>query len=453
MYLLYSLLYSVGFLALLPLFIVDAFRHGKYLAGFRERMGRVPRPETQGRPVIWLHCVSVGEAQAARPIARAIMEAYPTHALAVSTTTVTGQQVAREVFGTEAAAVFYFPYDWAWTVRRSLKKVNPAAVLIMETELWPNFLRECRRRRVPAAVINGRLSERSFRRYRMVPGFTARVVNDLRLAAMQTEADADRMRGLGLPPERVFVPGNMKFDAETDPGDLALTDALQRRFSFGDGRPLLLAASTHAPEERLILEAFKLLRSTHGNDAVRLLIAPRHKERFEEVASLLDSSGFRWARRSAEPTTDDPSSDVILLDSIGELRAVYTLATVVFVGGSITPTGGHNILEPAAARACTVTGPHTSNFKAIVEAFLEAGALVQLPDLPEEKMPGALSETIGGLLADEGRRSSMAEKGLRVLETNRGATARTVSLLATMLDTDPRQDRGVEGARRGAISA
>ncbi|HKC63707.1 MAG TPA: glycosyltransferase N-terminal domain-containing protein, partial [Pyrinomonadaceae bacterium] len=200
MYLLYSFLFTIGIIVLLPRFALDAIRNGKYVAGLRERLGRLPEIETGGRPVIWLHCVSVGEAQAARPLARAIRREFPSHALLISTTTKTGQRVARDAFRGDAEVVIYFPFDWAWTVRRALSKVNPTAVLIMETEMWPNFLRECRERGIPAAIVNGRLSERSFRRYKLIRSFTKRMVNNLDLALMQTEADAERIRALGLAP-------------------------------------------------------------------------------------------------------------------------------------------------------------------------------------------------------------------------------------------------------------
>ncbi|HWT00108.1 MAG TPA: 3-deoxy-D-manno-octulosonic acid transferase [Pyrinomonadaceae bacterium] len=453
MYLLYSFLLTLGVVALLPRFIVDALRHGKYVAGLRERLGGLPAIETGGRPVVWLHCVSVGETQAARPLARAILERFPSHALVVSTTTATGQRVAREVFRDDAAAVIYFPFDWAWAVRRSLRKVNPSAVLIMETELWPNFLRECRRRGVPAAVVNGRLSEKSFRRYQRIRRFTKRIVNDLTLALMQTDADAERMRALGLAPARVFVSGNVKFDGGDDDGNgRQLTEELRARFRFDGARPLVVAASTHAPEERILLEAFKHLRATPGNAQIRLLVAPRHPERFGEVAALLDASGFRWARRSAAPSPVDAGCDVLLLDSIGELRAVYSLAEIVFVGGSIAPNGGHNILEPAAAGVCAVTGAHTFNFKAVVEAFLEAGALVQLPALSESEAPDALANALRELLADDGRRRELGRQARAVLERNRGATARTVELLAKLFapPTDTASRPEAEGARGAA---
>jgi 3-deoxy-D-manno-octulosonic-acid transferase len=455
MYLLYSFLLTLGVVALLPRLLYDALRHGKYAQGLRERMGRIPFVDTKGRPVIWLHCVSVGETQAARPLARAILRRFPSHALVVSTITLTGQRVAREVFREEAAAVFYFPFDWAWSVRRALRSVNPSAVLIMETELWPRFLRECRRRHVTVALVNGRLSEGSFRCYRLIPRFISRVVSDLDLALMQSEGDAGRMRALGLAPERVMVSGNIKFDAMMDSNEQVLTKELSARFHFEDGRPLVVAASTHSPEERIVLEAFKQLRAMPGNDRVRLLIAPRHPERFNEAAALLDSSGFSWARRSSEPDASDAACDCVLLDTIGELRAVYTLADIVFVGGSIARAGGHNVLEPAAAPTCIVTGAHTANFAAIMRTFLEADALTQLPPLQEAEAPSALARVLGELLANDERRSMTRARARAVFEQNQGATERTVEALAQLIiqpSNDPASAQ-THGARHEALSA
>jgi len=460
MYFLYSILLGLGVLVLLPRFVLDALRHGKYAAGLAERAGVLPEFDAGGRPVVWLHCVSVGEAQAARPLARACAEEYPGHALVVSTTTQTGQRVAREVFSDTAALVFYFPFDWAWSVRRALRAINPSAVLVMETELWPRFLRECRRRGVPVALVNGRVSEKSFRGYRLIRFFIRRALGDLRLAAMQTESDAARVRALGLSAEHVRVTGNVKFDLEEADAH-PLTGELRQRFGLDGRRPLILAASTHAPEERIILEAFKLLADTareklltdtsrasdasratdtsHATDAShatrpRLLLAPRHPERFGEAAALVEASGLAWSRRSDEPRASDEASDVILLDSIGELRAVYTLAEVVFVGGSIAPVGGHNVLEPALDARCVVTGAHTSNFKAVVDALLEADALIQLPPVEGAQAAALLATVLRELLDDETKRRRMGERARSVLEQNRGATARTVKLLAPLLE-------------------
>ncbi|HEX7998969.1 MAG TPA: 3-deoxy-D-manno-octulosonic acid transferase [Pyrinomonadaceae bacterium] len=434
MYFLYSILYTLGIIVLLPRFAYDALRHGKYVTGFGERLGQLPPVQAKGRPVVWLHCVSVGETQAARPVAQALLEKYPAHALVVSTTTVTGQRVAREVFREEAAAVFYFPFDWAWTVRRALRQVHPDIVLIMETELWPRFLRECNKRDIPVAVINGRLSERSSRRYKIIRGFIRRVVNCLSLALMQSEADAERLRALGLASERVLVSGNVKFDGGADASGHALTNELRDRFRFNDEQPLIVAASTHSPEERIVVDAFRKLRSDSSTRAARLLIAPRHPERFNEVASLLNASGFKWARRSNGASSTDAACDLILLDTIGELRAVYPLATLVFVGGSIAPVGGHNILEPAAAGACIITGPHTFNFTAVMQAFLLAQALVQLPALPEAEAAAEMAKVCAELLTDEQTRQRLAENAGTALEQNRGATERTINMLAPLLN-------------------
>jgi 3-deoxy-D-manno-octulosonic-acid transferase len=439
MYFLYSILYGVGVAIMLPWFLYKAARHGKYAAGFLARARGTARFDAGGRPVVWLHCVSVGEALAAQPLARALREEYPGHALVVSTTTVTGQEVAREAFARQAAHVFYFPFDWAWSVRRALRAVNPSAVFLMETELWPRFIRECRRRGVPLALVNGRISEKSFRRYRLVPFLIRRVLSALSLAAVQTEADASRLVALGLAPERARVTGNVKFDIGG--GDARpLTEEFRIRFGLGVGRPLVVAASTHAPEERVVLEAFKLLNSEARR--ARLLVAPRRPERFAEVAALIEASGFSWARRTAEPRAADKDCDVILLDSIGELRAAYPLAEAVFVGGSVARVGGHNVLEPAVDARAVVTGPHTSNFKSVIAALLERDAVVQLPHTKnQEAAASELSRALRELLDDEVRRRRTGESARAALEENRGATARTLELLAPLL----RRESGLRG--------
>jgi len=273
MYFVYSLLLTLGFIILLPRFAVDAVRNGKYVTGLRQRLGTLPAINSNGKPLIWLHCVSVGEAQAAQSLVREITRRFPKLALVISTTTVTGQHVASEIFRDQAAAVFYFPIDWAWTVRRVLTKLQPAAILVMETELWPRLFSEARQRRVPVALLNGRISDKSLRRYKLVQPFIRRVLNDLSVAAMQTERDAARIRQLGMPENRIAVAGNLKFDSVSAPSDAALGNEMKERFGFGDGRPLLVAASTHEPEERVVIDAFRIVRQGISN--ARLLIAPQ----------------------------------------------------------------------------------------------------------------------------------------------------------------------------------
>lgn len=435
MFLLYSFLLSCGALALLPVFLFKALRHGKYLINLRARFGDVPTlVKDSTSPIVWLHCVSVGETQAARPLVKQLLADYPSLRLVVSTTTITGQKIAREVFGAYATAIIYFPFDWTWTVRRALARINPSLVLIMETEIWFNFLRECRRRAVKVALVNGRLSEKSFRRYRLVKPLLRPALDCLSLAVMQGDADATRIKNLGIDSELVKVSGNIKFDLPTDEKESSLAEELRQRFSFGEkGSALIIAASTHATEEQIALRAWQSLAQT-VSPAPRLLIAPRHPERFNEVAKLIQDSCARWTRRSAARHITDQDCEVVLLDSIGELSQLYSLATVVFVGGSIAPVGGHNILEPAASGACIIVGAHTHNFEHIVRQFREQGALVQLPEINETGvLTRRLADEIKALLTNAASREQMSGNARRTLEENRGATWRTVQFLTLLI--------------------
>ena len=430
MYLAYSFLLTLGFLLLVPRFVFHAFSHGKYVAGFRERLGSVPPNLDNKRPVVWLHCVSVGETQAARPLVRHLQKAFPQYSLVVSTITLTGQRLAQDVFKNEADNIFYFPFDWRWSVRRTLANVDPVVVLIMETELWPNFLRECRRRRIPVGLVNGRISRQSFRRYRLIKFFFKRVVADLNIAVMQSEADEQRIHALGFPAENLFTSGNLKFDAGAMPAATSATADIRKRFSLDDSVPLILAASTHAPEERIILESFRQLRT--GVQKPRLMLAPRHPERFQEVASLLQSSGLTWSQRTATPQQSDSVCEVILLDTIGELPATYPLAAIVFVGGSIAKKGGHNVLEPAAAAACVVTGAHTDNFEAIVNLLDENNAIVLLPPLEDREAAQRLAEVLGDLLMKPQLRKELGERARQLVVDNQGAADKTIDLLSPL---------------------
>jgi 3-deoxy-D-manno-octulosonic-acid transferase len=427
MYLGYSLLLSLGLFVLIPHFLFQALAHGKYIAGLRQRLGSIQ--PVNSKPVIWLHCVSVGETQAARPLAKRLKQQFPHHDLVVSTITLTGQNLARDVFRNDAASIFYFPFDWRWTVRRTLKAVNPAVVLIMETELWPNFLRECKARRIPVAVVNGRISRQSYRRYRLIKSFFRRVLSSLSIAVMQSEADAQRLEELGMPKEKLFTAGNLKFDAELASELSGKTEELRTRFAFDRSMPLILAASTHAPEEQIILESIQKLRQ---KQPIRFLLAPRHPERFNEVASLLQKSGLTWTRRTNRPDANDANATVVLLDTIGELPATYELADIVFVGGSIVDKGGHNVLEPAAAGATVVTGAHTHNFHAIVELMNEAGALVQLPALEGAAASDEIAYVFEKLLASPAERQELGRRAKQLITANQGAADRTMQLIAPL---------------------
>ncbi len=429
MFLLYSFLLSVAFVVLLPRFLFQK----KYAAGLRQRFGKLPAFEQNERPVLWLHCVSVGETNAARPLVKALKENFPEYRLVVSTTTLTGQNLAGEVFAGDAELVFYFPFDWKFTVRRVLKHIKPNVVILMETELWFNFIRESHKGGARVFIVNGRLSEKSVRYYGLIPKTMRRVLHHVDLALMQTSADMKRLLGLGSRGTKVRVTGNIKFDQNFDETESDLTKELRTRFDFFKNAPLIVAASTHAPEEKWILQAFKETRKNFKANLPRLLIAPRHPERFAEVENLIKESGFNWAKRSEAVSNGDKTAEIILLDSIGELRAVYPLAEIVFVGGSLIPHGGQNILEPAISEKAIITGFYTMNFAEIVKEFLAQNALVQLPKTNENEVAAKLAAAFSELLKDAEKREQLAKNAFVVMKKNRGATAKTVEQIKSVL--------------------
>lgn len=440
MYFIYSILLSAAFVLMLPLFLV---RREKYAAGFKQRLGNYPEFKHDGRKVIWLHCVSVGEANAARPLVDGLLSAFPGHRVVISTTTRTGQQLAEKIFAGKANAVFYFPFDWKFSVRRALNHFKPSAVLLMETEIWPRFINEAQLAGAKVAIVNGRLSERSFGRYRKVRGFLKRVLADVDLALMQGGDDANRLISLGLAAAKAKVTGNIKFDFADDPRDAEIATALNERFRFDDGRPVIAAASTHDPEELWLLDAFCSILAGEAKIKPRLVIAPRHPERFGDVARLLrafrdddacEYKRYRVARQSDAPSDVDSEADIILLDSIGELRALYQLTAIAFVGGSLIPHGGQSVLEPAAAGNAIITGPHTFNFADVMRVFLENNAVIQLPEQTNEAIPDDLFMHISDLLEEPEERARLARNARAVMEANRGATAKTVELLRHFLN-------------------
>lgn len=433
MFILYSFLLTIGFVILSPRFLFDALRRGKYAAGFSQRMGRLPEFDRKGKPVIWLHCVSVGETQAARPLVDELLKKYPDHLLVVSTITKTGQELAQKIFADKAALVFYFPFDWKFAVRRALKKIEPQVVLLMETELWFRFLREAHYRGTKLAIVNGRLSEKSVNGYMYIRKFMHRILHYIDLALMQGQDDARRIKELGMKNSRIRVTGNIKFDLAVDDKEASLTEEFRFRFAVLENTPLIVAASTHSPEEELILGAFAKTREQIP--AARLMLVPRHPERFDEVASLIKRHGYKLARRSDVPHINDELADVILLDSIGELRAALPLAQIVFSGGSLIPHGGQNILEPAAAKKPIMTGHYTMNFAAIVKEFVAQEAVIQLPQLRESEVPAKLAEVFIDILRNDKKRERLATNSFALIELNSGAAAKTADYLKPLVRT------------------
>jgi 3-deoxy-D-manno-octulosonic-acid transferase len=305
----------------------------------------------------------------------------------------------------------------------------------METEIWFNFIREAYHAGARLAIVNGRLSERSLTRYGKIKKFMKRVLGYLDLALMQENADATRLMSLGLRASKARVTGNLKYDLELDGPETALTETFRSRFGVSPDAPLILAASTHSPEEAWLLEAFKEIWKSAGDNLPRLMIAPRHPERFDEVAELIRKTGFTWVRRSDAASAEDLAAEVILLDSIGELRSCYPLAEIVFVGGSLITHGGQSIFEPAAAGKAIVTGPHTANFAAAVKEFLERDALIQLPRVSNKQVAARLVDVLSDLLSAPTRRAALGANALTAMDNSRGAVERTMEYLSPVIGT------------------
>jgi 3-deoxy-D-manno-octulosonic-acid transferase len=439
----YSFLLGVVAIAMLPYFIYHALFNRKYLGGLRQRLGLLPPdalpdvlpdvlPDGKGlglRPAVWIHAVSVGEALAAKPLLAALRARFPQYRLIISTTTATGQAVARSRL-TEADQVCYFPFDWKFSVRRALDAIRPRVVILMESELWLNFLSECKAREIPVIVANGRVSDRSFARSRKFGFFVRRLYGLVTRFAMQSRPDAGRAIELGAPAVRVAVTGNLKFEIGSVSDSPKIVETA--KVLAIDSSPLVIAGSTTEGEEEMVLSAFEEMRKENGFGRVRLLIAPRHPERFDSVARSLKSSRLRVARRSSMEG-DCGAADVILLDTVGELAALYRFASAVFVGGSLAPKGGHNILEPALYAKPIIVGPHMENFREIATEFLRRGALIQLRAAGAEALTAELRDAFARLLSDKGYAETLGSNARLAIDENRGAAARTVDIVAEYL--------------------
>jgi 3-deoxy-D-manno-octulosonic-acid transferase len=431
MYFLYSVLVLVFFIAVSPWFLYQAIRYRKYIGSLAQRMGYLPVSfNMDAEPSIWIHAVSVGEVLTARPLVQDLRARYPRLRIFLSTTTLSGQGVARRSVR-DVDAVFYFPFDLALFVRRTLDLVRPRLFIMMETEIWPNLLRECRRRHVSTAIVNGRLSQRSYPRYRMVKGFMRRVLDDIDHFCVQSEESARRFIDLGANPGRVTVTGSLKFDSldlSTNAVQSRSRDRVLRYFQIPAGRPVIVAGSTMKGEEPAVLRAFRRVRATFPNTL--LILAPRHPERVDDVEALSQEEGFKTVRRSELAIDTEPRADVVVLDSIGELATIYQLATVAFVGGSLVATGGHNILEPAVFGKPIVFGPHMSNFAEIAEAFVANVAGAQVAG------EGELEEMMVALMTDPIRRARLGAAARALVEANRGAKDKSMAALAALLPQD-----------------
>jgi 3-deoxy-D-manno-octulosonic-acid transferase len=427
MYPLYSLLLLLFLLAYLPLSFLQDPTLRKYRRRLRERFAFYSPSllkAIEGSRPLWVHAVSVGELMAASPLISELMKGSSRPKILLTTVTATGNQVAKERFP-QAEGIIFFPLDFRWIVKRSLRQLRPRAVVLTETELWPHFLRACGEEGIPCILVNGRISHRSFRHYRLVRPFFRTMIRNMSLFLMQTEADLSRILHLGAPPSRVKWTGNLKFDQLTgqEGGDLGLR--LKQELGIEGQSPVFIAGSTHQGEEEAALEAF--LAAKEEVEELILILAPRHPERWPAVERMLDQKGVAWIRRSQLLEGRGRRGDIILLDTLGELGGMYSLGSVVFVGGSLVRTGGHNILEPAFYGVPILFGPHMENFREIADLFLRSGAAMVVQDSAD------LSRKVIWLLRHPEEARQMGMRARSVLEQNRGATQRTLEWLRDYL--------------------
>jgi 3-deoxy-D-manno-octulosonic-acid transferase len=409
-------------LVTLPYWVVRIAFQRKYRAGLWQKLGFVPehaRMRNDER-VIWLHAVSVGEVLAVSGLVEQLRLAFPQHRVMVSTTTATGQKLARTRFGQEN--VFYFPLDLPFAVQSYLRALRPQVIVLAETEFWPNFIRLCHKSGARIAVVNGRISDRSYPGYMRWRSVMKKILGNVNLFLTQSEVDRQRLLAIGVDPQKIRVSGNLKFDVPA-PAELPITTNLRPAFSEASAAPVIVAGSTVVGEELLLLNAFRNLLASHANAV--MVLAPRNPERFEAVARAVQNFGVRFWRRSlwkGEPL----SGGVFLLDSIGELGTVYSLADIAFVGGSLAPRGGHNIIEPAKHGVPIVVGTHMENFRDIIDLFNTKNG-VRMVGVAE--LPLVFLELAG----NASERAALGQRGSQVVQSQIGATARTVDALKTLI--------------------
>jgi 3-deoxy-D-manno-octulosonic-acid transferase len=440
MYYFYRILTAVGMFFLAPYYGLRGWRRGEPWSTLGERLGSVP-PRIVSRATgsgaaddfvpgaIWIHAVSVGEVLAAKPLAEGLQRRFPGRAVFVSTTTETGQRLARERLES-VDGIFYFPLDWVVPVRRALRSIHPALVIVMETEIWPNFLREARRQGVPVVFANARISEKSFARFKhwdfLVGEFFKRTLQDAELFLAQTPEDAARLREMGAAEDRVEVTGNLKYDGEP-PATSEFGAWLEAQIRAQERWPMFVAGSVVAEEEEAVIAAYDIVQRQWRR--ALLVLAPRKPDRFDAAADIAAAGGWNVIRRSRVDATKplDENADVLVLDSIGELAGLYSLADAVFVGGSLVPAGGHNILEPAWFSKPPVFGRSMENFRDMAGQFLAAKAGVEVTSGQQ------LGKVWVQLVEDNALRERMGKAARGLSEGNRGAAARSLERIAAVL--------------------
>jgi len=407
-----------------------ALRTGRYREGWNERLwGAVP-PPPRPDPCIWVHGVSLGEVQLLRPLVHRLLSSYPQYQPVLSTSTLTGMQVARSSLAEVPA--FYCPWDFSWAMRNALRRLKPKLIVLGELELWPNWLACAHQQQIPVAIVNGRLSDRSFQGYRKFQRLFSRAFSQLAIVAAQDEATAQRFHCLGVPSERISVTGSLKFDNVNRDRQHVEVQRLRQLARLTTTDQVWLAGSTQAPEEQAALDTFAQLQAKHPQ--LKLILVPRHPERFEEVHQLVKASGLRGCRRSQLVDQPAPADwQVLLVDSVGELKWWWGLADLALVGGSFGNRGGQNMLEPAAYGSRVAFGPNTWNFRHIVQSLLEQNAAWQLADLAE------LPQWVDDQLTRPEEGQARSQRAVQWIESHQGALDRTLALLEPRLvDSDTR---------------
>ncbi|MEZ5493281.1 MAG: lipid IV(A) 3-deoxy-D-manno-octulosonic acid transferase [Pseudomonadales bacterium] len=422
--LLYTILYSL----LLPFILLRLLWRARlapaYRQRWRERFGLFPAPAfDHSKPVIWLHAVSVGETLAAVPLIKKLQQDHPNWQWVITTTTPTGSDRVRAVFGDTVFHV-YAPYDLPIFLRAFLQRTTPALLIVMETELWPNTIHSCRQRNIPVVIANARLSEKSARGYAKFPTLTRNMLHEIHCVAAQQHTDGERFVALGLPREKLFVTGSIKFDLTLDEAVQKKTTALRAQWSQHNTRPVWLAASTHLGEDSVILDTFTQLKKQFSD--LLLVIVPRHPERFSTVTAQCESTGLSVQRHSQQ-LTPDMDTDIIIGDTMGELMAFYGAADIAFVGGSLVPVGGHNLIEPAAWACPIISGPHLFNFSEVETLLRDNNALTIA------KNANDMAQHIQQWLTDAPLRTSTGERAKAVADSNRGALNKLCSLIDVTL--------------------
>jgi 3-deoxy-D-manno-octulosonic-acid transferase len=438
MYLLYNSILCLATILLLPVFILLLLINRRYRDGLFQKLGFISWKDvavSSARRPIWVHAVSVGEVMTALPLIRELKHVFPQLPILLSTATATGRAIA-ERSAQNIERIIFYPFDYPWCVRLFISRLRPLAFIALETELWPNFLRALSVRSIPAVIVSGRISSRSFPRYRKFRFFFSRVLENIACFCMQSAADAQRITALGAAPAAVRVTGNIKFDLAPPDAALAQQEQLCRELGLKQEQLVFIAGSTHPGEEEMLLEVFCELKKEFPE--LVLILAPRHPGRFDEVASLMQERGMPYVRKTALAAGTAAPGDVILLDTIGELAALYCIATLVFIGGSLVPVGGHNLLEAAVCKKPVLFGPHMDSCPEIAAALQQSGGGILVADSQ------GLREQSRLLLADPGRRDAAGARAYQVIAENSGALQKTIEILQAIIER--------QAARSGSVS-